>query len=91
MGQGNVLHLSVILFTRWGGCVTKHAMAREGCVSQHAMGVYTPLDTPPPGRHPPGPPTPPPPEADTTTLGRHPPEMATETGSAHPTGMHYYY
>ena len=76
------LHLSVILFT-------------GGCLSQHAMGVYTPLGRQPhqadPGR---SLPRQTPPKAD-TLLGIHPPSgrhpllrMATEAGGTHPTGMH---
>ena len=44
-GKVMFLHLSVILFTRWGeGGVSQHAMGMR-CVSQHAMGQWC-------GRHP---------------------------------------
>ena len=53
-------------------------MDREVCVPQHAMGVSTPGS----GRvHT---------SWTDTPLGRHPHELATETGSTHPTGMHSY-
>ena len=76
-GKVMILYLSVILFTR--GCVSQHALGREGCTPP---GSYLPGQTPTPdtpfGRNPPA----------SHTLGLHSPPATTAADSTHPTGMH---
>ena len=80
LGQGNVLHLSVILFTR-GLYVSQHAM---GCTPPGQTPLtlrQTPLGRQPPlGRHPR--------ERHTSQADIHPPRDGSWAGGTQPTGMH---